>query len=597
MRKILLSLFLSTILEIIFAQTSTNICSNDPLVYKLDLRQYIKQLGISDIQSQALCDLVQRYDYVWLTQIWTPSQFNYQSFIDPTQAQDYRILTNVKEYSLDPVLGTTQDLRQLKTNLNQFCYNTKFLGEFSFYLGKDSSLLQNQTRFLRIPDNQITRTYTYNPRYDEDGFIWAVDDFGRTIPNSAVWNLFSQTVITDIKDIIYRQILTQYNLDGIVFLQPSLGLYSSNQNFYQAEVSYFGQSAYLKDFYVNFGLQNSIQTYFFMGGEDNSNCYQILLIQVYSQFTLLKLNQKSCFRVKFNTLSWTVIGLGIQSTIASNGYVTNFEQFGSGIFGLRDWMVINTVEASLDQKSLAFNYSDGDTIEVQYDPINQTAVFRKYQTNLKYQMFISAQPSTLQYLVTIGQASYQILYPFWFSNTLRTTSATLTDSRNFVGTITQAQQSLQFGQILPNLNLFDTTTLNIQIKKLPAGRTVAVGICNQNGNVNEGTLNPSQSGSGAYMMISNGSNFLNNYLVTFHDDASLNHNQTSFIYNEGNIISVTYTPGQNTMNYTLSVLNVQRLQVPSLNFIQRFDVYLQFIDQYINKIILFHFIIYMINKD
>ena len=35
----------------------------------------------------------------------------------------------------------------------------------------------------------------YNSRYDNDGFIWAVDDFGRTIPYTAVWNLFTKSTI------------------------------------------------------------------------------------------------------------------------------------------------------------------------------------------------------------------------------------------------------------------------------------------------------------------------------------------------------------------------------------------------------------------
>ena len=39
-------------------------------------------------------------------------------------------------------------------------------------------------------------------------------------------------------DIIYRVIITQHNLDGIVFLQPSLGLYQSVlQNYYPNEIN------------------------------------------------------------------------------------------------------------------------------------------------------------------------------------------------------------------------------------------------------------------------------------------------------------------------------------------------------------------------
>lgn len=37
----------------------------------------------------------------------------------------------------------------------------------------------------------MQRTYTYNPRYDMDDFVWAFDDYGTIIPHTAVWNLFS----------------------------------------------------------------------------------------------------------------------------------------------------------------------------------------------------------------------------------------------------------------------------------------------------------------------------------------------------------------------------------------------------------------------
>ena len=56
-------------------------------------------------------------------------------------------------------------------------------------MGKDSSLIQNKTRFLTTPYDKISPNY--NPRYDNDEFVWAVDDFGRTVPSSAVWNLCS----------------------------------------------------------------------------------------------------------------------------------------------------------------------------------------------------------------------------------------------------------------------------------------------------------------------------------------------------------------------------------------------------------------------
>ncbi|KAM3132840.1 hypothetical protein pb186bvf_014988 [Paramecium bursaria] len=133
----------------------------------------------------------------------------------------------------------------------------------------------------------------------------------------------------------------------------------------QQEVTYFGQIGFLQDFYVSFGLKNTIQTYFFMGGEDNLNCNQILLNQglqlVYrsqisnydrtwalTNFTFdpngkessvsvsnltatrssgsptvsgafvkqaLPVTQKSCFRHTFKKVSYSMIGLGIKSNL------------------------------------------------------------------------------------------------------------------------------------------------------------------------------------------------------------------------------------------------------------------------------------------
>ena len=82
------------------------------------------------------------------------------------------------------------------------CPHVKFLGEFSFYVGLDSTLVYNNTRFLQIP--YTLKSGNYNERYDNDGFIWATDDYGRTIPYTVVWNLFNKKSILDIKDIIYR---------------------------------------------------------------------------------------------------------------------------------------------------------------------------------------------------------------------------------------------------------------------------------------------------------------------------------------------------------------------------------------------------------
>ena len=44
----------------------------------------------------------------------------------------------------------------------------KFLGEFSFYVPKDSYLMSNKTRFLRRP--QYESPNIYSDRYDDENF-------------------------------------------------------------------------------------------------------------------------------------------------------------------------------------------------------------------------------------------------------------------------------------------------------------------------------------------------------------------------------------------------------------------------------------------
>ena len=81
----------------------------------------------------------------------------------------------------------------------------KFLGEFSFYISSDSYLLQNVTRFLRKPASMSKNSY--NSRYDNDNFVWAVNDQMKTIPYAVPWNYFDPIVINDMKDIIYRVVI------------------------------------------------------------------------------------------------------------------------------------------------------------------------------------------------------------------------------------------------------------------------------------------------------------------------------------------------------------------------------------------------------
>ena len=54
----------------------------------------------------------------------------------------------------------------------------------------------------------------------------------KTVPYAVPWNYFTATGIKDMLDLIYRVIITRHKLDGIVFLQPSLGLYKFILQYY-----------------------------------------------------------------------------------------------------------------------------------------------------------------------------------------------------------------------------------------------------------------------------------------------------------------------------------------------------------------------------
>ncbi|KAM3132841.1 hypothetical protein pb186bvf_014989 [Paramecium bursaria] len=201
------------------------------------------------------------------------------------------------------------------------------------------------------------------------------------------------------------------------------------------------------------------------------------------------------------------------------------------MYGVFHDKFINTDDANLNNQLLSYYYGNSDQVEIQYDPLNQTI------TNLRQQMYVSASPSSMQYIVAMGKnaANYQISFPFKFSNNLRSFSSQVNDDRTLI--VNQTKSQLQFAQIQPSLNLLNSTTLNIIIRKLPANQLVGVGICNQElMMMNQHTWDPTKSGSGAYMMISNGK--------TLNSEKNYNDYQTIFTYNEGDTIQITYYPGQ-----------------------------------------------------
>lgn len=66
---------------------------------------------VEDLDSYAICQDAYEYDYIWLYQLWTPSKFN---FIEtngyPEKTNDYREMENIKEYLIDPTIGSLTNL-------------------------------------------------------------------------------------------------------------------------------------------------------------------------------------------------------------------------------------------------------------------------------------------------------------------------------------------------------------------------------------------------------------------------------------------------------------------------------------------------------
>ena len=58
--------------------------------------------------------------------------------------------------------------------MKNFCLHIKFLGEFSFYVPKDSYLIANKTRFLRRL-SYVSKN-VYFDKYDDEGFLHAYND-------------------------------------------------------------------------------------------------------------------------------------------------------------------------------------------------------------------------------------------------------------------------------------------------------------------------------------------------------------------------------------------------------------------------------------
>ncbi|KAM3143676.1 hypothetical protein pb186bvf_004172 [Paramecium bursaria] len=581
------------------AETSTLTCTSDPKVYKFDIREYVDSLGqgskISNINVLQVCDMAYMYDYIWITQLWTPSKFNYDLVANkPQQVNNYRELQNIKEYIIDPVLGDAVDYFNFQQQLRQKCYHLKILGEFSFYIGTDSSLVQNKTRFLLQPYTQISPNY--NSRYDLDGFVQATSDKGRIIPFSAVWNYFKDVNINDMRDIIQRQIIQQYKFDGIVFLQPSLGLYQFQNKYYNNEISFFAQSAYLKDFYVNFGLWKQITPYIYMGADDNLQAKFFLiysgLFLVYNQedsrnwvtaqykysMTLRTMNtivsdfsnyctkyvpapwvtivqrpsltQPMCVRFNFSVHSGGS-GIGvldlplIQTFNYDPGHMNNINHGEYGVFG--PGTTVHSDDWALNWKvGYTFSLAQLDQIELQYDPLTRYATFYKYKTNLKFRMYVGVDPSKIAFASAVTNANEQIdiSFPYQFSPEFSSPNTQIKGDKNIIMSTTQTL--LTFAQVEPSMDqdLFPFYELDFRIQNIPAGSSIGVGICNRDQikfNNFKGTSD--NLGIGAYLFFSDGT-------VVHNSNVALNNQNISFTFNSVSVMMVRYTIANKTVSIT-----------------------------------------------
>ncbi|KAM3142730.1 hypothetical protein pb186bvf_005114 [Paramecium bursaria] len=456
-----------------YAQTKTsfNTCYNEKNVLKLDVRQRIGQLPagstIEDIDAQQLCREAYQYDYIWLNQLWTPSKYNYKDLNGTlNQTYDYREFENIKEYNMDPQFDTVTNLYKFQQNMRNFCLHIKFLGEFSFYVPKDSYLMQNRSTFLRRPLYESPNIYS--DRYDDENFQWAVYDQKKTVPYAVPWNFFTRKGIEDMRDLIYRVIITQNKLDGIVFLQPSLGLYQRVLiNFYGSEIMDQGTASLLNDFYQNFQIQNVPLSLFFMGGKDNLRLKAPLLNylqQIYGQPTInqwnnvnftwssvpvstIELNNpkglsgnsqnsfgtpvkeemsstiNSCIRFNWTSI---VVSLGMSAAavgifVNPYGYYVVHDGYTEDLFQSAYWQTYVSYDQSSQRQ--AFSLSSLDIIEVQFEPldylIRMSKYFQQSNTQIMFQMKRDNNSITIPYssykftaILIDGGYKINIAFPF-----------------------------------------------------------------------------------------------------------------------------------------------------------------------------------------
>ncbi|KAM3142728.1 hypothetical protein pb186bvf_005112 [Paramecium bursaria] len=611
------------IAQMCYAQTMTslNTCYNEKNVLKLDVRQRIQLLPqgstIENIDANQLCLEAKQYDYIWLYQLWTPSIYNYIDINGtPNQTNDYRELENIKEYTIDPSLGTVTNLYKFQQNVKNVCYHIKFLGEFSFYVPRDSYLTSNQTRFLRRL-SYLSKNVYYD-KYDDEGFLIAYNDQRKMIPYAKPWNYFDNEAMNDIKDILFRVIITQHKLDGIVFLQPSLGLYQRVLvDYYQQEILDQGTPRLLNDFYQNLQIGSLPITLFFMGGNDNLRLKSILLNylqQVYVQPTINQWNNgnftwssrpestiepnnpkgltgnannmygtqvqqemsstlNSCIRFNWTNIVLKYGGGAVGISLNAIGYYVVHDGYTEDLFPSGNWSLYQLLDPSRQRPS--FNFSSLDIIEVQFEPLDYLVRFRKYYQQNSTQIMFSMQRdvnsttipySTYKFTVLVADADFKIniAFPFNFNPSLKFNDLVILSHINITQNTALDQSNYYAAQLEPSINQMENNfTLNFRIVGLPGVQNAGVGVCDKDRMIiNNHIINPGTMGTGSYVLITNGN--------LWHNSLPINNNNVGKTFSRLNLMSVTFLKSNQSIviyrDYVFLYTFLLNDQVKNLNF-------------------------------
>ncbi|KAM3142725.1 hypothetical protein pb186bvf_005109 [Paramecium bursaria] len=581
--------------------TTVNSCTNEKNILKLDIRQKVSQLingTIEDLDSYAICQDAYQYDYIWLYQLWTPSKFNF-IYINgyPQKTNDYRELENIKEYLIDPTIGSLTNLYKFQVNVRKYCPHIKFLGEFSFYVPKDSYLTQNKTRFFKRP--MYDNPNIYSDRYDDENFIWAFNDQMKTVPYALPWNYFTTAGIADMQYIIYGM-MSQHQLDGVVFLQPSLGLYQKfTSQIYSTEIQDQANPKLLTDFYDQMGLQTKFTPKIFIGGNDRLNLKSQLLNylqQIYGQPTINdwaninftwspterhtqnvivdpKTMRATAANVKYANINENM------SLIQNNCIRFNWTQYyssqGGGAVGINTngqgpMLIYSGKRVALADEDQSFNFGTGDMIEVQFEPLTSVARYKKYfvENSQQTSMIVSdLNQSLLKFSILLVQngAAINIAFPFQYSQTLKNSNLVIQGHRHMSQTQSLSQQYYYIAQVEPSINqIVDDFNLNFLIVSLESNQYLGIGLCNREvvqlqNHQHKGT----DLGGGIYMLFSQG-------YIWHNSSSTLNNIKKNQSYAQGNLISVTFFKSNNsilyykdhTFMYSLPVTDI----VKNLNF-------------------------------